>query len=456
MEQPDQEELVDELFQERDGWVSDDIVRPTRWFNVNIDELNLPDGIFTENIKIRKIERYQPKNIVSESKIVWVLIHGTWGDKTSAFFKPNDRKDQNYRHIKRAAAGYASIKSKELELLSYKWTGSWSEDARKSAAKKLNKFFRHMEFDENVEIVVLAHSHGCNIANYLTHLASPERPIHLLIYFACPRKRNEHYQPKNYVCLLYFFSDADWTCIGGRADETETVTLALELGFEVFSTMHQRYCATKDMTVGLRVLDIGFKGAFIAAYRLAWGSGAVKGQQFKKLCDGCNEFLTTDQKITVGYRTKINGSNPGHSQLLNISKWLLGIIQKTQEYYLDHYSSSGTFHLNLDEQDPNPICLVLFDSSGTVQPENFEYLAAGSDKGTVFETDDIPHRRAMREERQFSTQEAHRFLAKYQRAIESNEDSIEQIVHENFNEGTKPTSSSQSSESTQDEQQEQH
>ncbi len=187
----------------------EDVTYPSCWKTVQRDDFvneGMPSGT-----KIRRIDRCT----FSESKktlgrIVWVVIHGTWAQDWAAFYSSESDESQIYRHIKRTAASYARSRGKELDLVSFKWTGDLSDSARLDAAKALEIYFNNIMILENqdIEIVILCHSHGCNIGNNLTQFL--EKPIHMLIYLACPPREEKRYQAKNFQTLIYFYSDDDW------------------------------------------------------------------------------------------------------------------------------------------------------------------------------------------------------------------------------------------------------
>lgn len=164
----------EKLTRQQNDWEPEDIVEPSQWKSENPEDFNL-HNFTNNNLKIRKRDSYNPLSRNCDTLILWVVIHGTWGTETASYFDDTNSEEQNYRHIKRTAAYYATVKGKPLELLSYLWSGEASDSARIIAAETLHKFFEHNEFYTKAEIVLLGHSHGCNVANYVTRLASPER-----------------------------------------------------------------------------------------------------------------------------------------------------------------------------------------------------------------------------------------------------------------------------------------
>ncbi|MHB9148439.1 MAG: hypothetical protein ACYC2U_08815, partial [Candidatus Amoebophilus sp.] len=203
--------------------VPDDIVEPTRWLKEqtakNFALPIIPEAYQNAEPKIRERQHYRINDIAnSDDLIVFVVIHGTFGNKTKAYF---DEQDSNYRSIKRTAAWYATIKHKNLELLSYRWDGELSDNSRKDAAKTLLNLFYAVKEYRDAEKVLLSHSHGGNIVNYLSRIIAPDKPIALIMHFGCPTREEPENQPLHYKTLLYFHSDSDWTTIGGRANERD-------------------------------------------------------------------------------------------------------------------------------------------------------------------------------------------------------------------------------------------
>lgn len=157
--------------------VDDDIKSPTNWKQVQGPHYQLPD-IFTHGVyKIRNrfFYNYDPQ-INGNSRILFLVIHGTRGSTTDSYFVDEDKNKEsdNFRHIKRFASHYSTEKNKGLELLSYLWTENinkngavgCSDNDRIDGAKILNQFLHHLGY-ENIELVTLSHSHGCNVVNYL-------------------------------------------------------------------------------------------------------------------------------------------------------------------------------------------------------------------------------------------------------------------------------------------------
>jgi len=137
------------------------------------------------------------------------------------------------------AAHYGQKLQKNIELISVKWSGGNSTNARKEAALFIKHYIEQYFLRD--EIGVIAHSHGCNVANILTQIVAPQevagaiitKPIDLLIYFSCPvretpkrsifryiwapskvlsdflESRLDCFTPHNYRKLIFLFASND-------------------------------------------------------------------------------------------------------------------------------------------------------------------------------------------------------------------------------------------------------
>ncbi|MGB8468373.1 MAG: hypothetical protein WCE21_05200, partial [Candidatus Babeliales bacterium] len=211
------EKAVDEkwLRKKARGCHADDIVQAGKWVTeFNHGVVQTTDGF------IRRKDTYTPHNVDlnSNDKATMIVVHGTWGAPTKSFYKDTSSKYQNYRHMKRFAAWYASKYQKELSLESYQWSGELDEVRRSNAACKLKNYIN--ENHAHDQLVLMSHSHGGNLISTATH--SLNTPADLLVYFACPiRKDYLANHPDKFKRLVYFHSDTDLTSKGGRIPEQE-------------------------------------------------------------------------------------------------------------------------------------------------------------------------------------------------------------------------------------------
>ncbi len=305
--------------------VPDDIIVSTCWVNKADEVKPKYDTIFNEHYRLRRKHHYKTPGIAHDDPalIVWIVIHGTWGQSNKAFYDDSDTKDQNYRHIKRTASWYATRKRKKLDFYSFTWQAHLNHDDRQRAAQVLKCFLDEIG---EAEVVVLGHSHGCNVANMLSRLVDPKRPINLLILFACPIRKEECYRPKNYKHLLYFWSKADRVAKIAKVPEENLIKLKIN-----------------------------------------------------EYWYGDNDFDKPEEKITVQLQTKIDGDGPGHSEIINISAFLQKIIEKLHDDFLAHYCRSGDFYLNVASDDKDhPIYLVVLPLEAHEVPQVFDYLGSNN------------------------------------------------------------------------------
>ncbi len=302
---------IAELLKKSLIFVPDDIAVPSCWLEQDADvQLKTQDVNFNKKCHFRKKSHYEPKTTEGRRLIIWILVHGTWGTETPSFFDDNNPYNQNYRHIKRTATWYATKKKMPLDFYSFKWSGDCNDQARKEAAEVLALFLKEKETLDPL-VVVLAHSHGCNVANILSQIVDETHPLHWLIYFACPIREEKWYAPTNYRQLLYFYSLSD-----------RVAPLARMMGAEIKS------------------------GRIVS--------------QIAKFLYGDNEFAAPEGKISVGIHTKLNGNNAGHGNIVNIVALLKKIMKKLHNKFFFHYSYSGNFFLNGDfDGCEKPVYLVV-------------------------------------------------------------------------------------------------
>ena len=178
---------------EVDNSLVDDIVKPTRWLINPINptpETLKKDFINSNKVEyIRKRQYYRPALVKdNQALIVFIVVHGTWQQACAKFFQDvsQDVKELNglvYNHIKKLAAFYATAKMKNLELLSLKWKGGLWDGCRTDGSAFLKQLIDDTKSYRDAELVLLGHSHGCNVINDFSNRLSIEKPIALLIYF---------------------------------------------------------------------------------------------------------------------------------------------------------------------------------------------------------------------------------------------------------------------------------
>ncbi len=100
---------------------------------------------------------------------------------------------------------------------------------------------------------------------------------------------------------------------------------------------------------------------------------------------GNNDLVKQEGKIIVGLRTKIKSKNPGHSEIINIVKFLPAIIQKLHDKFPCQFSRSGNFFLNVDDDELNdPVFLAMIPRG---RPEGdvpeYDYLGINDEQSEV-------------------------------------------------------------------------
>lgn len=241
-----------------------------------------------------------------------------------------------------------------------------------------------------------------------------------MIHCACPRKEEDYYQPRNYKNLIYFFSDADWINKIGRPQEgsmfknaigyaavgaVAAVAVVAGIGYAIYkinkdedddivsysdkkSSKEEKKepaLSTTDATIRQKV-DAACKvvGPTLEAVAI---TGGVLGGAASFLSDisGTNEFKkqpdnrTKYTPRTLGFRTQIDGSDPGHSDVINVVSHLISIWKNKNSNHKDEVNT--LFNLNIDTKKKDTVVIVfkernilkLFndikeDEEGKIQP----------------------------------------------------------------------------------------
>ena len=147
---------------------------------------------------------------------VWVLVHGTWGHQTPSFF---DENHDNFQEIQATIREQAHERENAL-LLSFRWTGENSVEAREKGARRLKQCLARMQLLKWATLLtIVAHSHGCNLSSNFSQLLDKDTElIRTLLYFACPRRPEAKFQPESYDNLVYFWGVDDLIASLGSID----------------------------------------------------------------------------------------------------------------------------------------------------------------------------------------------------------------------------------------------
>jgi hypothetical protein len=313
-------------------------------------------------IEMHQTFNYEPEVVDNpDDCILWIIIHGTWGENTDAFFKETDLY---YEGIRSCAQSFAQAKKKRLNLMSYRWSGKNNNQARRTAAWCLSNFLKKIDPQRRSEVVLIGHSHGCNVANCLTHFVDSDCPIDLLIYLSCPRRTEWECQPLSYKCLLYFLSDGDY--VAGPASVSYTklkknnVKTAFSLGLMAAPILAEGF--TRENAVAEQAANfIGKCGAAFTGLYL---------DESQKLFEAPQEFKPYDGFITVGIRVENKSYRVGHSEIEAVFLYLKEIIAQLHTHYPNYYGASSIFHLDIDGNDPEPIILAVIEPGSTRPPDD--------------------------------------------------------------------------------------
>lgn len=194
-----------------------DTIDPMR--NWQLLEFRPTNSYLDGSVLTRRKEFFKYSDELNDSeKFLMIITHGTFGKMTPSFVDDLNPQMQNYRHIKRFATWFGIEHKKNIDLVSFKWSGKLFDSARFAAAEVLNSYVT--SHYPNIPLVLLAHSHGCNIHNKFSQLTS--NPIELMIHLACPKREPSEepdYEPKNFNQLVYFHAKNDVVEPAGRLDK---------------------------------------------------------------------------------------------------------------------------------------------------------------------------------------------------------------------------------------------
>lgn len=334
------------------------------------------------SVKVRRKEAFFPANVLDPSKkTLFIVTHGTFGKLTSSFIDDFEPQTQNYRHIKRFASWYADMHKTNLDLVSFKWTGELFDTPRFNAAGELNKYVN--KHYPNIPLVLMAHSHGCNIHNKFSQIT--KNPIELMIHLACP-KREPHeepdYDPQNFKQLVYFHTKNDAIEPLGRLDKYK---VGIALGTVGIGALAIKF--NKDIIKDLLIKQADFQAQLTDSDRLLaktnpvefldkhqdkvnemmnavknyqfylktgiFGSGLgsiLAAQKVVPTLKKYNSFEPRNSTSVIGLKTKINDENLGHSTVIDVVKYLPELFVKIGDQNLD--AASKSFTANLHAFDP--------------------------------------------------------------------------------------------------------
>ncbi len=352
--------------------VPDDIVPAGTW----ITQRNTSDTMPRTYGKLRRLDTYIPHNMNNESisdkdTVAWIVMHGTFGSGTEGYFKDKgvDERNQNYRHMKRAAAWYAFTHKKRVDLLSYKWTGATSQDHRSHIAKIVAEQL-NTEYKDS-DIVLSGHSHGCNVNNEITHLLN--KPAKLLLHFACPVREGQPTNlPEKFEQMLYFYSEGDLVARIGRIYDYK-LNSALIGGIGGSSLISGLVLAKNFVCKTLQAIGYNIEfGNPTIEKEVVLGAMAIAAASceyvLRASIPGTHKFpilSTYNNKIINGFETTINGEQAWHSDVTNMIQFLPEIITKLHRKYPAHYANNALFAVDgqmnetLTLKKPKPVLLAI-------------------------------------------------------------------------------------------------
>lgn len=356
-------DLVEDCIEKQNGWklldqkILDDEQQYKKETFAFIRNKNVKSS---DLCSIRKKESYIPSNASPDDKLIAILTHGTWGKATPSFYHPKTEENQNYRHLKRFVSWYAYANKKAVDLISFRWSGRLSDEARIASAQELNKYIKENYFSGR-PLLLVAHSHGCNVHNHFSQLT--KNPIELMVHFACPMRHDQpEYRPKNFKQLIYFHSGADIVEPLGRIPEQklsslkEVVTEPIKEYCQILPVVVFAYQANKflfnkilsepSMSDAWPTFGSMMKGILVGtAVGICRESKERISFKKREILDEKNFFPEQDNSIVIGLNTSINNQRPDHSGVIDVAQYLPEIITKIFREYPAHAVHSFTADL---------------------------------------------------------------------------------------------------------------
>lgn len=145
---------------------------------------------------------------LSHAESVFILVHGTWGADCTWYVAQGDFFDSLEQVVSK----------KDSTVVSFRWSGGCSHEARVKAAQSLVKLIQ--TYDTSVAIYIVAHSHGGNIAAIASHMLSQDETNqhHVRALFTLGTPIMSTYLPNmstiHYIYNLFSFEDLIQTVFG--------------------------------------------------------------------------------------------------------------------------------------------------------------------------------------------------------------------------------------------------
>lgn len=306
---------------------------------------------------IRRRDFYQPHNYspFTKHKVVVIVVHGTWGDKTPDFYDDQNPNNLSYRHIKRYAASLGEQDQAEVILESFQWQGKLEEVNRENAAFCLKEHIN--EHYPNEKVFIITHSHGGNVVSQVTHCL--DKPVNTLVYFACPIRldhafnRPHHTKYKN---LIYFHSDPDMISFLGRLREEPLKT-------------DWALAASGAAACGAIGSLSNYEYRFpVVCGASTLGTAFVFKKDLEKIIKQESTFPEYPGKTMIGIHVLFNGRGVGHSsidsymmgsnEIMNVTKYLPELMAELKNKYSHCFGKAALLEADFHPADPhNPFTL---------------------------------------------------------------------------------------------------
>ncbi len=231
-------------------------------------------------------------------KILLVVIHGTWAADSPEF---DDIDNPAYQGIQYLAHNMAAAEKRPVLVLSFAWSGEDDKLRRDGAGTALRNILNASVFTDTNEfssVVVVAHSHGGNVA----HKASKGlfRPINRLYNIGVPTLLDPDYLQANIEESYNLYSSVDPVQWAGSFDQ-EQLSRSMR---KQFDARRQPYQLKKDRAArGLKQITV---------YNIA---------------------------------VKVNAREPGHVIIKDIIPGLLSMTNAVKAHYRVHRDLIANFDL---------------------------------------------------------------------------------------------------------------
>lgn len=204
--------------------------------NFEFDEINTPEK--TLNTRGYKVWTRLFKPSLKTKKILFLSVHGTFSDEKS--FGVDETK-LTTQALSESAKKMALGHKKAVDFVTFSWSGALDASHRQEAAGILAEYInlRRAEDPSIEQVVVFAHSHGCNVVLASAHQLS--KPIDTAFLAACPDTevkfeepsfdQTKQYQTRtfNINTIFHCWGLEDVTQAAGSAESQKTLNRKVPL-----------------------------------------------------------------------------------------------------------------------------------------------------------------------------------------------------------------------------------